>query len=252
MSANSSCASRPILWMPASFSVLSPSEIVHSVGHVRVDHAPAERRRVHRRRRRRGKPFSGLSTTHGARLIDSTPPTRTTSASPVSIARLACIAASRLEPQRRLTVLPGTLVGRPASSAAMRATLRLSSPAPLALPKMTSSIWAGSRSGERSSSALITCAPRSSGRDLGERAAEAAERGRGRRRGCRRRSCRPPALSGLRARRRSAARWSCRSSAIFRSQPVASWACSAVTPSWTWVRTSSRGLGVGLEDRRGR
>ena len=53
---------------------------------------------------------------------------------------------------------------------------------------------------------------------------------------------------GRRAPRRSAARWSCRSSATFRSQPVASCACSAVTPGWTWVSTSSRRLGVGLED----
>ena len=50
--------------------------------------------------------------THGARLIDSTPPTRTTDASPVSITRLPCIAASRLEPQSRLIVAAGTLVGR--------------------------------------------------------------------------------------------------------------------------------------------
>ena len=38
------------------------------------------------------------------------------------------------EPQRRLTVAPPTDSGKPASSAAMRATLRLSSPAWLAQP----------------------------------------------------------------------------------------------------------------------
>jgi hypothetical protein len=111
-----------------------------------------------------GKPRSGLSMTHGARDIDSTPPTSTSDASPVSTARLASIAASRLEPHSRLTVAPGTLVGRPASRTAIRATSRFSSPAPFALPKIASSIAAGSRPGERATSARTTCAARSSGR----------------------------------------------------------------------------------------
>ena len=84
-------------------------------------------------------------------------------ASPVSIARLACAAASRLEAHRRLMVAPGTLVGSPFSSQAIRATLRLSSPAWLASPNRTSSTRAGSSSGERSSSVRTTWAPRSSG-----------------------------------------------------------------------------------------
>ena len=146
--------------MPASFSVLSPSEIVHWSGMFGLTMrqprvvlcivcGPA------------GKPFSGLRTTHGARLIDSTPPTRITSASPVSIARDACIAASRLEPHRRLIVVPGVEVGSPASSAAMRATLRFSSPAPFALPNMTSSTVSSEL---RLTISLTTWAPRSSGR----------------------------------------------------------------------------------------
>ena len=61
--------------------------------------------------------------------------------------------------------MPGTVTGRPASSEAMRATLRLSSPAPLALPSTTSSTSAGSRS-VRSSAARRTPAARSSGRVL--------------------------------------------------------------------------------------
>ena len=48
---------------------------------------------------------------------------------PLLIARAAVATASRLDPQRRLTVEPGTSFGNPASSRAMRATLRLSSPA---------------------------------------------------------------------------------------------------------------------------
>ena len=59
-------------------------------------------------------------------------------------ARAAFAAALMPEAQRRFTVSPGTLTGSPASSAAMRATLRLSSPAWLAHPAYASSIAAGS------------------------------------------------------------------------------------------------------------
>lgn len=111
-----------------------------------------------------GNGFADFGSTHGARVMDSTPPVSTTSASPDSIVRLAVIAASRLDPHSRLTVVPGTLTGSPASSAAMRPTLRLSSPAPLALPHTTSSIAAGSRPGTRASVEVIAAAARSSGR----------------------------------------------------------------------------------------
>jgi hypothetical protein len=149
--------------MAASFSAERPSAIVQRSGisGLTIRHPSVVECSVSSER---SKPRSGLSRTHGARLIDSTPPATTTDASPVSIWRLAIMAASRLEPHRRLTVLPGTLVGRPASSAAMRATLRLSSPAPLASPKTISSMRAGSRPGERSSSARTAWAARSSGR----------------------------------------------------------------------------------------
>ena len=82
----------------------------------------------------REKALSALPSTKGARLMLSTPPAIISSVSPAAIARAAMPSASRLEPHRRLTVLPGTSTGRPASSAAMRATLRLSSPAWLAQP----------------------------------------------------------------------------------------------------------------------
>src|SRR5437660_417469 len=58
----------------------------------------------------------------------STPPAATSSASPVLMRRAACAAASRPLAQSRFTVTPGTRSGSPASSTAMRATLRLSSP----------------------------------------------------------------------------------------------------------------------------
>jgi hypothetical protein len=82
-----------------------------------------------------GKGRSGLGSTYGARVIDSTPPASTTEASPTATARAAWITASRPEAHSRFTVTPGTVVGRPARRAAMRATLRFSSPAPFALPK---------------------------------------------------------------------------------------------------------------------
>ena len=82
----------------------------------------------------RGKPRSGFSITSGARDIDSTPPASTSSASPRRIWRAPWTTASRPDAHSRLTVTPGTSTGSPASSSAMRATLRLSSPAWLVAP----------------------------------------------------------------------------------------------------------------------
>ncbi len=59
----------------------------------------------------------------------STPPAMINSASPKAIARAACPTASNPEAHSRFTVQAGTVTGNPASSTAMRATLRLSSPA---------------------------------------------------------------------------------------------------------------------------
>ena len=64
----------------------------------------------------------------------STPPAIISSASPLRIARAAVPTASMPEPHSRLMVAPGTPIGSPASSADIRATLRLSSPAWLAQP----------------------------------------------------------------------------------------------------------------------
>jgi len=111
----------------------------------------------------RGSGRSGLSRTHGARLIDSTPPATHSSPSPAASARLAWIAASIPEPHRRVTVAPGRETGSPASSTAILATLRLSSPAWFASPKKTSSIRSGSTP-VRSTSSRSARAARSSGR----------------------------------------------------------------------------------------
>ena len=82
----------------------------------------------------RPKALSILGMTKGARLMLSTPPAIINCASPLLMARAALPTASRLEPHKRLIVAPGTSTGKPASKAAMRATLRLSSPAWLAQP----------------------------------------------------------------------------------------------------------------------
>ena len=74
------------------------------------------------------------------------------------------MAASRLDPHSRLTVVAGTLTGSPASRAAIRPTLRLSSPAPLALPRTTSSMRSASRPGALASRPRSAVAARSSGR----------------------------------------------------------------------------------------
>jgi hypothetical protein len=113
----------------------------------------------------RGRDRSGLRATKGERLIDSTPPASTTSASPVRIARAAWLTASSPEAHRRLTVTPGTSTGSPARSNAMRATFRLSSPAPLVQPRKTSSTWSRG-SPDRARDASIARAARSSGRTL--------------------------------------------------------------------------------------
>ena len=102
--------------------------------------------------------------TNGARDMLSTPPATMRSASPDLIARAAVIIASMPDPHNRFIVVPGTQSGNPASRSDMRATLRLSSPAWLAQPKITSSMVARSSPGFRLAKALSGIAPRSSAR----------------------------------------------------------------------------------------
>src|SRR5258705_1473796 len=93
----------------------------------------------------------------------STPPATNASPSPALIACAALAIACSPEPQRRLTVCPGTSTGKPASSAAIRATLRLSSPAWFVQPRITSSRRAGSKE-TRSTAPRTAMAARSSAR----------------------------------------------------------------------------------------
>ena len=111
----------------------------------------------------RGKAVSGFPVTSGARLIDSTPPATKRSPSPAITAWQAPTIAESPEAQSRFTVTPPTDSGSPASSTAIRATLRLSSPAWFAQPSQTSSISAGATPA-RSTASPTTSAARSSGR----------------------------------------------------------------------------------------
>src|SRR6476659_6050546 len=101
--------------------------------------------------------------TYGARVMFSTPPATNASPSPALIACAALAIACSPEPQRRFTVCPGTSTGKPASNAAIRATLRLSSPAWFVHPRITSSRRAGSNE-TRSTAPRTATAARSSAR----------------------------------------------------------------------------------------
>src|ERR1700689_3706351 len=70
------------------------------------------------------------------------------------------------EEQKRLMVMPGTVSGRPARRAAMRAMFMPDSASGIAQPRMTSSISSGAIAGCFSRRRRITMAARSSGRVL--------------------------------------------------------------------------------------
>src|SRR5271165_6675642 len=111
----------------------------------------------------RWKARSALPITKGARVMDSTPPAMASSISPARMARAAAATASNPDAHKRFSVTPGTCAGSPLSSKAMRATLRLSSPAWFAQPMNTSST-ASPMAALRTTSCLIAAAARSSAR----------------------------------------------------------------------------------------
>ena len=76
----------------------------------------------------------------GIMLMLSAPAAIMTSASPVRMRSAAIDTALRPDEQNRLTVMPATLAGRPASSAPMRATFIPCSYSGMAQPTITSSI----------------------------------------------------------------------------------------------------------------
>src|SRR3546814_16323938 len=79
-------------------------------------------------------------------------------------ARAACATASSPDAHNLFTVVPGQETGIPASNADIRATLRLSSPAWFAQPRMTSSMDERSSAAFRPISARRGIAARSSAR----------------------------------------------------------------------------------------
>ena len=134
-SANASCRSRSMPCRAATSSAVSPIASTPCRSRIRglVSRQPS---RVSNSSIARGMPSSGRGSTNGARVIDSEPPASTMSASPAPIARAAVVTASSPEAHSRLTRGAGHAVsGSPASSTAIRATLRLSSPAWLAAPQ---------------------------------------------------------------------------------------------------------------------
>jgi hypothetical protein len=161
-SANASWSSRDTPNSSATISAVSPRETVHSRGIFGLTNRhPSSESAISGTPR--GGVSVGFSITHGARDMLSTPPATNTSPSPAQMAWKAERTACSPEPQRRFTVCPATETGIPASSHAMRATLRLSSPAWLAHPKITSSTASGATP-VRSTIAFTTMAARSSGR----------------------------------------------------------------------------------------
>src|SRR5207247_4099331 len=74
--------------------------------------------------------------------------------------------ASKPEAQKRFTVTPGTVSGKPARWQAMRATFIPWAPSGMAQPRMKSSIRSGEICGTRERAALIAKAARSSGRTV--------------------------------------------------------------------------------------
>ena len=146
-----SCAAAQRRWLSSANASWSSRETAEALGHVlaglahrlerehrlhlRIREAPAERRVPGRSAcpgRRRARP-SRRRTARG--VIDSAPPATKRSPDPARIAWHASTTAESPDAQSRFTVTPATSWGSPASSAAMRATLRLSSPAWFAAPK---------------------------------------------------------------------------------------------------------------------
>ena len=102
----------------------------------------------------------------GTMLMLSVPAAIITSASPTRMRSAAICTADRPEAQKRLTVIPPTLLGSPASTAPMRATFKPCCASGIAQPQITSSIACGSSPGTWASAERNTVASNSSGRVL--------------------------------------------------------------------------------------
>ncbi len=109
---------------------------------------------------------AGLLPVIGTMLIDSAPPASITSASPTRMRSAAIATALSPDEQKRLIVTPPVVLGRPASSTAMRAMFRPCSASGIAQPMIASSTAAGSRLGTCFMAERIAATSRSSGRRL--------------------------------------------------------------------------------------
>ena len=96
--------------------------------------------------------------------MDSVPPARMTSPYPATIRSAAMAIDCKPEEQNRLIVIAEISTGRPARSAALRATFIPASASGIAQPRMMSSISFGSSPGTRRIASCIATAARSSGR----------------------------------------------------------------------------------------
>jgi hypothetical protein len=105
---------------------------------------------------------ASIAAAMGIMLMFCTPPASTRSAVPLSTAWAAKWTACWDEPHCRSTVTPGTASGSPAASHAVRAMSPACGPIVSTQPNTTSSTASGSTP-VRSSSARMTCAPRSAG-----------------------------------------------------------------------------------------
>ena len=106
----------------------------------------------------------GLLPPIGTILMLSVPAAIITSASPKRIRSAASATACTPDEQKRLTVSPDTVLGKPASNNPIRATFMPCSASGMAQPTITSSIVVKSRPGHWATAAFNTCASRSSGR----------------------------------------------------------------------------------------
>ena len=100
----------------------------------------------------------------GTMLMLSVPAAIITSASPTRMRSAAMAMADKPDAQKRLTVMPPTLLGKPAKMAPMRATFRPCWASGMAQPQITSSMALGSKPGTCATAARKAWASRSSGR----------------------------------------------------------------------------------------
>ena len=133
-SANASWSSRLTDQRSATFSPVSPIDSSGNIASIRGLGNRQPSVVSYMTRSPRGNARSGFAVTSGARLIDSTPPATNRSPSPARTAWQAAVTAARPDAHSRFRVTPATESGIPARSSAMRATLRLSSPAWFAQP----------------------------------------------------------------------------------------------------------------------